>query len=362
MRPSISWATRRTGRPPMRSPERPNVIQRQVRCAFWERIAEGLSSEGAALACGISQAVGTRWFREAGGVAPGGLDALSGRYLSFAERGEFPLLHAQGHGVPEIGRRLRRSASTVSRELRRNAATRGHQLVYRATVAQWKAARAARRPKPAKLAANTRLRAYVRARLSGTVVDADGRPILGPNVPWKGRRHGCRTDRRWGTCWGPEQVSRRLAVDFHQEDSAMRISHEASTRRCAYKGAVRYAVSWRLACAPGVRCVSHVHVRGGAARHSYPRGQAQQTPARGGGLTSWSSHSVGFSCRQPPRYGRFFQPWDSRAPRIGVDRTWANRDRISGWSPFPATGQPTAALVQRRQTPPARFHQPSGPR
>jgi IS30 family transposase len=44
----------------------------------------------------------------------------------------------------------RRDPSTIAQELRRNAATRGGKLEYRATVAQWKAQMAAKRPKPAK--------------------------------------------------------------------------------------------------------------------------------------------------------------------------------------------------------------------
>jgi IS30 family transposase len=159
-------------------------------------------------------------------MAPVSLVPPSGRYLSFAEREELALLRAQGCGVREIARKLGRSASTVSRELRRNAATRSGRLEYRATVAQWKAERAAKRPKAAKLAENERLRAYVQARLAGAVTDAEGRPIPGPNVPWKGRRHGRRADRRWGSCWSPEQISRRLRIDF-PEDATMRISHEA---------------------------------------------------------------------------------------------------------------------------------------
>ena len=90
----------------------------------------------------------------------------------------------------------------------------------------WKAERAARRPKVAKLAQNSRLRAYVQERLAGAVVDVRGRQIAGPNVPWKGRRHGRRADRRWGNSWSPEQISRRLPVDF-PEDASMRVSHEA---------------------------------------------------------------------------------------------------------------------------------------
>lgn len=150
----------------------------------------------------------------------------TGRYLSFAEREELGLLKAQDLGVREIGRRMRRDPSTISRELRRNAATRGGKFVYRASVAQWKAEIAAQRPKIAKLATNDRLREYVQERLAGAVTDAEGRPIPGPNVPWKGRRHGRRADRRWGTAWSPEQISHRLEVDF-PDDESMRISHEA---------------------------------------------------------------------------------------------------------------------------------------
>ena len=220
------WVAERTGRAAMKSPGRPPVNRRQSRQLFWERIAEGLSSEDAALVCGFSRPLGPRWFREAGGMAPMNLSPPTGRYLSFSEREEIALLHAQHCGVREIARRLERSPSTISRELRRNAATRGGTLQYRATVAQWKAERAAERPKVAKLAQNRRLQAYVQERLSGTVLDGQGKPILGPKVLWKGRRHGRRADRRWGTSWSPEQISRRLWIDF-PEDASMRISHEA---------------------------------------------------------------------------------------------------------------------------------------
>ena len=220
------WTTEQTGRAPMHSPGRPQVNQRQPRQAFWGRIAEGLSSEDAALVCGVSQPLGPRWFREAGGMPPITLNPLSGRYLSFSEREEIALLRAQHCGVREIARRLGRSASTISRELRRNAATRGGTLQYRATVAQWKAERVAERPKTAKLVQHKPLQDYVQERLSGTLQDAYGKPIPGPNVPWKGRRHGRRADRRWGTSWSPEQISRRLPIDF-PDDASMRISHEA---------------------------------------------------------------------------------------------------------------------------------------
>ena len=220
------WGAEQTGRMPMYSPGRPGVNQRETKVAFWKRIAEGAESEAAACECGISQPLGPRWFREAGGMPPISLKPQTGRYLSFSEREEIALLRAQGVSIREIARRLERSPSTISRELRRNAATRGGTLDYRATVAQWKAEKAAERPKIARLAENDRLRAYVQARLGGTVTGASGRVFAGPQVPWKGRRHGRRADRRWGRSWSPEQISRRLQVDF-PHDLTMRISHEA---------------------------------------------------------------------------------------------------------------------------------------
>ncbi|MFX5714140.1 helix-turn-helix domain-containing protein, partial [Acinetobacter baumannii] len=62
---------------------------------------------------------------------------LSGRYLSFAEREEIALLLVQGHSLREIGRRLGRHASTISRERDRNASTHAGKMAYRATAAQW---------------------------------------------------------------------------------------------------------------------------------------------------------------------------------------------------------------------------------
>ena len=159
-------------------------------------------------------------------MAPLSLAEPSGRYLSFAEREELALLKARGLGVRAIARELKRDPGTVSRELRRNAATRGGKLEYRASVAQWKAQVAARRPKPAKLASNPRLAEYVQTRLSGALQRPDGTVAAGPATTWKGLNKPHRADRRWATAWSPEQISRRLVVDF-PDDEDMRISHEA---------------------------------------------------------------------------------------------------------------------------------------
>jgi hypothetical protein len=89
----------RAGRLPMRSPGRPQVGGREHRHQFWKAIARGLSSEDAARAAGVSPVVGTRWFRQSGGMPSVNLAPLSGRYLSFAEREEIAILHASQGSV-----------------------------------------------------------------------------------------------------------------------------------------------------------------------------------------------------------------------------------------------------------------------
>nr|WP_246360485.1 IS30 family transposase [Nocardioides massiliensis] len=172
----------------------------------------------------------------------------SGRYLSFAEREEIALLKAQGQGVRGIARAIGRDPGTVSRELRRNAATRGGKLDYRASVAQWKADMAAKRPKVAKLVANPRLHAYVQERLSGQIQMPDGTVIAGPQPPkFTGRNKPHRKDRAWSLAWSPEQISNRLKIDF-ADDESMRISHEAiyQSLYIQSRGALKRELVWCL--------------------------------------------------------------------------------------------------------------------
>src|SRR5664280_671351 len=213
-------------RGPIRSPGAPSIDRRENRVTFWEAIGQGRSTDEASLTAGVSPAVGARWFRQSGGMPPLPLTPTSTRYLSFGEREEIAILHAKGAGVRGIAGALKRSPSTISRELRRNASTRTYSLEYRASTAQWHAERRTHRPKVSKLAANDCLRDYVQERLSGLVTDVDGNPVHGPRVRWKSRRHGPRQDRRWARAWSPEQIARRLPVDFPHDES-MRISHEA---------------------------------------------------------------------------------------------------------------------------------------
>ncbi|WP_210164790.1 IS30 family transposase [Rhizobium leguminosarum] len=213
-----------------RSPGRPPAWQREERVLFWQAIALGRSSEEAALDVGVSAPLGPRWFRSAGGMPPTHLapwaKPRTERYLTFREREDIALELAKGTGIRSIARKLGRTPSTISREIRRNAATRSGSLDYRASAAQWHADRAARRPRPSKLASNPALRQYVEERLAGKVTDLRGVAFEGPAVVWKKRRAVHRQSRRWSTAWSPEQIARRLEID-HPEDQTMRISHEA---------------------------------------------------------------------------------------------------------------------------------------
>ena len=208
------------------SPGRPTVAWREDRVRFWQAIAAGAKTREAGEAAGVSEPVAHRWFRHAGGVNPHLASTVSGRYISSSEREDIALWRAQDSGVREIARRLGRSPSTISRELRRNASTRTYQLEYKASIAQWHAERRARRPKTAKMVTNDRLRQYVQDKLSGEIITAEGE-VVGPEGPaWDGKNKPHRGDREWVTAWSPQQIAKRLPLEF-PDDPTMRISHEA---------------------------------------------------------------------------------------------------------------------------------------
>ncbi|MFL5881740.1 MAG: IS30 family transposase [Actinomycetota bacterium] len=345
----------RSGRGVSRSPGRPGVARREDRRRFWTAIAAGRSSEDAAVEVGVSPAVGVRWFREAGGMPPSTLARSSrppsGRYLSFAEREEVALWRAQGHGVREVARRLGRAASTVSRELRRNAATRGGGLEYRATTAQWHAERAAQRPKPARLATNPALRAYVRDRLAGAVVAPGGAAVAGPAVTWKGRRHGRRQHRRWASAWSPQQISRRLRLDF-PGDEAMRISHEAVYQSLYVqgRGALRRELTACLRTGRALR-VPRARSCGRGKSHVAPEVKISERPAEaddravpghweGDLILGLGSSAIGTLVERttrftmllhlPPMEGHGMAPREKNGPALAGHGAAAVRDALTG--------------------------------
>ena len=167
-------------------PETPRVVRER----FWDLVRSGLAPGDAGVAAGRADGA-RRWFREAGGVKGNGPGAVSGRYLSLAEREEIAIGLARGESYRQIGARLSppRPASTVSREVARN----GPAGRYRAVRAQALAELRARRPKTAKLAGSDELRGWVQGKL----------------------------ERKWS----PEEISARLRLEFPGR-AEMRVSHE----------------------------------------------------------------------------------------------------------------------------------------
>ena len=174
------------------------LVPVEVSKRFWEGVRQGLCVDDASAVAGVSQATGWRWFGSRGGVLPSCSSTTepSGLRLSFAEREEIACLVAAGHSARSIARELGRAPLTITREL---GLRRGPDGRYRASTAQAAADASARRPKPAKLATNARLRVEVAARLE--------------------LHHS------------PEQIMRRLREDF-PDDPEMWVSHESAPRRC----------------------------------------------------------------------------------------------------------------------------------
>lgn len=146
----------------------------------------------------IASLVGVSWrtvYRYVAKVKdmPRPVDAVyDSRYLSRDERYEIARMLDDDLTLREIGRRLGRPPSTISREIRRNSDPRtGYYLPEKADTLAWKRQR---RPKESKLGANPRLRARVQQML-----DDD---------------------------WSPEQISGRLPLEF-PDDGSMRVSHES---------------------------------------------------------------------------------------------------------------------------------------
>jgi len=164
-----------------------------TRRRFWQLIAQGLPTDEVSLLVGVSLSCGRYWFRNGGGMATVSMAEPTGRHLSLAEREEIALGRAARESMRSIARRLGRSPSTVSRELHRNCQLDKTRPGYRATLAQAKAERRARRPKTCKLAANPHLQAEIQTMLEQRM--------------------------------SPEQISGRLPLLFPDDDT-MRVSHE----------------------------------------------------------------------------------------------------------------------------------------
>ena len=159
---------------------------------LWRRFREGQSLHEIARA----------FSKEAGSIrcvvaATGGISPAPRKRppwaLTLGEREEISRGVAAGRSVRKISAKMKRAPSTVSREVRRN----GGRRAYRASDAEGRAWRRARRPKLCRLATSALLRRKVADKLSAN--------------------------------WSPEQIAGWLKVAF-AGNVTMQISHEAIYR------------------------------------------------------------------------------------------------------------------------------------
>ena len=178
------------------------AITRIKERAFWRAVVwEGASTAAAAKAARVNNSTARWWFRDCGGMAPLELTEPEGRYLSLSEREEIAIGLAQQLSYHEIGRRIGRAASTISREVGLNGPNRAGRP-YRAVAAQQAAEARARRPKPRKME-HEPLREAVQIGLQ--------------------------------TKWSPAEIAARLKREF-PDDDAMQASHETIYRAIYVQG------------------------------------------------------------------------------------------------------------------------------
>jgi IS30 family transposase len=162
---------------------------------FARLVEQGVSNSEACRQVGINRRTGTRWrfgrqITGAGGatleyppVTATELRVMSPRYLSEADREAIAELRRAGLTLREIGDRIGRNASTISRELKRNVDSQGAK--YRPAVAHRMAVKRRARPRQRR-------------------VDRD--PVLAEFV-----------QERLAERWSPEQISRALTDEFPDE-------------------------------------------------------------------------------------------------------------------------------------------------
>jgi transposase, IS30 family len=167
-------------------------LAKAQRAELWSRWKQGQSYQEIAKA--LSRASGTvHWtVRYYGGIAPRERERAA-RQLTLAEREEISRALAAGWPLREIGRHLKRSASTISREVARNGGVRA----YRAAEAEQAAWDRAKRPKAWLFERNEPLRELVSSQLQQR--------------------------------WSPQQIAAWLKREHHNRPD-MQVSHETIYR------------------------------------------------------------------------------------------------------------------------------------
>src|SRR5437773_4864027 len=197
-------------------------LSRADRAEIERRIWGGETFETAAAAVGCSTKSIQRFLALTGGLKRR-VKARSARRLSLADREEISRGLTAGDSLRAIARRLRRAPSTVSRDV----AWSGSRSRYRAWRADREAIERGRRPKPAKLAIDSRL---------------------------------CReVERGLRANWSPQQIAARLICDY-PDDLDMRVSHETiyKTLFIQARGALRKELT---ACLRTGRTPRRPHMR-----------------------------------------------------------------------------------------------------
>lgn len=173
-----------------------SVMERRLAAAereeVWRRFRQGEPVEWIARSLGRNSGTLHGWLSATGGIPPA-KQVRSEHHLSLREREEISRALVAGWSLRRIAGHLQRSASTISREIKRN----GGSQQYRATTADERAFKVARRPKCCRLALKPALAKAVARGLEKK--------------------------------WSPRQIARRLKLD-HAHDPDMQVSHETIYR------------------------------------------------------------------------------------------------------------------------------------
>ena len=231
-------------------------------------IAEGLTSEDAAVACGVSGPVGTRWFRERGGMP---LISWAGRRAGTcrspsARRSHYCMAGSSGSarspaGLVEIPQRSRASC----------AATRPPAAASSSTGPRPRSGRPSWRP------AAPRPRSWPRTSGCATTSRTGSPAWCARPTGWRCRDRPPRNGRaatglaaRIDGGLRPGARSRSLTGCRSSSPTMSPCGSPTrrSTSRCSSRDAERCAASSSPACAPDARCASHERALAGGARSS----------------------------------------------------------------------------------------------
>jgi hypothetical protein len=205
------------------------------------------------------------WFRDNGGMPPTNLKPLSGHYLSFAEREEIGLLHAQKRRVACV--RLLGASSVRPRIFRANCDGMRRLAVADSSIARQRLSgtqSGRQAPEVAKLAANAELRQYVQELLAGTLTVGHGATV-GSDVHCERSSSRSTSGSALGDLVEPRTDSRTADARLPMKRRCG--SHtKPFTKRCTSKADVRSVGNWRRAYEQSVRSVPRARTSRGEAR------------------------------------------------------------------------------------------------